>query len=285
MMLSGISFAWMVALVRQIGESGLHPFEIAFMRNVFAVLVLSPIILRHGPAIFRTAHLGLHLARNLLQAFFMLSTFLAVTLIPLAQFTALGYSAPLFAAIGAVLLLKERLEPRRFIVLFIGFAGVIAVLRPGLAEVELGSVLAILSSVAWAGILLLIKRLTRADSSVTITAWFACLMVAFTFPFAVFVWQWPSLEQLFWLATIGAIGTLAHFSLAQAMRATDATAILPLDFLRLVWASLIGYLMFAQIPGIWTWVGGFAIFAASTYLAVSEARAKTAPSAPQTARS
>jgi len=283
MALSGVCFSTMLACVRHVSDT-VHPFETAFIRSLFGFLFLVPFLLRSGIGVFRTTRVGLHLGRGGLQVVYMMATFYAVTLIPLADFTALGFSAPLFATIAGVALLGERVEARRFAVLAVGFLGVMTVLRPGSGIVEPGALLVIASSAIWAGCLIIIKLVSRTDSAFTITAWYALLMSVLSFPPALFVWTWPSTEALLWLALVGILGNSAHFCLAQAMRAAEAGAVLPLDFLRLVWASAIGWLVFGQTPDLWTWIGGAAIFASATYLAVGDARAAPRPAATISAR-
>ena len=95
---------------------------------------------------------------------------------------------------------------------------------------------------------------------------------AIAFIAALFVWQWPSLEQLFRLALIGALGAFAQLCMAQAFRDADVTLVLPVDFTKLIWASIGGYLFFAEIPDPWTWGGGAIVFSAVFYIAYQEKR-------------
>ncbi len=273
MLLSGCCFAGMIACSRYVSQS-LHPFETAFFRSLFGLVFLVPFFVGAGRGVWRTARPGLHLARSCLQAVYMLTTFYAVTLIPLAEFTALGYSAPLFAVIGAVLVLGERADATRLGVMAVGFGGVLLIVRPGMQALEPGALMVVGASAIWAACLLIIKALSRTDSAVTITGSFAVLMTVLTFPAAALFWQWPSAEQLAWLALIGVLGNSAHMTLAQALKTADIGAVLPLDYLRLVWAAVLGAIVFAQVPDAWTWAGGTVIFASATWLTLNERRAK-----------
>ena len=272
---STFAFAAMHAVIRHLSKD-LHPFEIAFFRNLFGFLALAPFLMRGGFAVFRTGVLHLHALRGLLQVGAMLSFFYAVSVTPLAKVSALSFTAPLFAAIGAVLLLRERPRLSRFAALAAGFVGALAIMRPGVAPLDFGALLVLGSSAVWAVCMLVIKLLARTESSVTITAYMGVFLTPLSGIAAYFVWRWPGLEHLIWFVVMGGLGTLAHLAFSQAFKEADATAVLPFDFTRLIWASLLGFWLYAEVPEFWTWVGGALIFASSTYIAVHEARAKKA---------
>ncbi len=265
-----ILFSVMHALIRLVGE-GQHPFEMAFFRNLFGFIVLGPFFLRYGLAVLRTERLGLHAVRGTVHVGSMLLFFTAVNIAPLATVASMTFTAPLFVTIGAVLLLGEKIRYRRIGALVIGFAGVMIVLRPGAGEIEVGALMALGSACIWASALLLIKVLSRTESSVTLTAYMALFLTPLSAIPAAFVWQWPTLEELGWLALMGCVGTLGHLCLAQAFREADATTVLPFDFLRLIWASLLGYFMFGQVPEVLVYIGGAVIFLSTIYLAYREA--------------
>jgi drug/metabolite transporter (DMT)-like permease len=265
-----ILFSSMHALIRHVGETQ-HPFEMAFFRNLFGFIVLAPFFMRYGFGILRTKRLGLHALRGGVHVGSMLLFFTAVTMAPLATVAAMTFTAPLFVTIGAVLLLGETIRYRRIGALLIGFAGVMIVLRPGSGDLELGTLLALGSSVIWACALLMIKVLSRTESSITLTAYMTLILTPLSAIPAAFVWQWPTWEDLGWLALMGTIGTAGHLFLAQAFREADATAVLPLDFLRLIWASLLSYFLFGQVPEVFVWIGGAVIFSSTIYLAYREA--------------
>ncbi|MBT3169926.1 MAG: DMT family transporter [Rhodospirillaceae bacterium] len=265
-----ILFSSMHALIRHVGEAQ-HPFEMAFFRNLFGIIVLAPFFMRYGFGILRTKRLGLHAIRGGVHVGSMLLFFTAVTVAPLATVAAMSFTAPLFVTLGAVLLLGEKIRARRIGALLIGFAGVMIVLRPGAGDLELGALMALGSSVIWACALLMIKVLARTESSLTLTAYMALFLTPLSAIPAAFVWQWPSWEELGWLALMGSVGTAGHLCLAQAFREADATTVLPLDFLRLIWASLLGFFLFGQVPELFVWIGGAVIFSSTIYLTYREA--------------
>ena len=270
MLFATICFVGMQSLIRFVGET-LPPFEVAFFRNLFGLVALAPIFVRQGLAPLRTGKLHLHAARGCIQAAGMLAFFTGVTMIPLAQTTALSFSAPLFATLLAILVLGERVRIRRIMALVLGFVGMLLVVRPGLAEINVGSMLIIGSSLAWGCAIAIIKSMSKTETSATLTVYMGLFLTPITGVFAIFVWETPSWEQLGLLFIVGILGTLGHLSFAQSFRKADSTAVLPLDFTRLIWASISGFIVWHEIPDAWAWIGGTVIFASATYIAYREA--------------
>ena len=273
MLISTIAFAAMHACVRHLSDD-LHPFEIAFFRNLFGVFMLAPWFIRFGLTPFHTQKLRLHFVRAGLNIFAMLSFFMAVSMTPLARVQALSFSAPLFATLLAIVLLRETVGLRRWLALIVGFAGAMIIIRPGLEAVDTGSLLVLFSAAVWAVTLIVIKTLSRTDSSVTITVYMVLLMTPLSFIPALFYWQWPTLGQLGWLVLVGIFGTAGQMLVAQSFRYAEATAVMPMDFMKLIWGALLGYLIFSEVPDSWTWLGGTVIFAGATYLTYREHQLK-----------
>ena len=273
MLVSTVLFTGMQVTVRQVSEE-LHPFEIAFFRNFFGLLVVSPLLFRFGFGALQTPKLKLHALRGALQTAGMMLFFTALTLAPLAQTVSLSFTAPLFTTILAIVVLRERAGWRRWAALIAGFVGAWIVIRPGLAVVNTGALLVILSSCVWAGSMIIIKILSRTESSLTITLYMGLFMAPLSLIPALFVWQWPGGQALMFLMLVGAFGGVGHLALAQAFKESDATAVLPYDFTRLIWASALGFLVFAEVPDLWTWIGGSVIFSSTVYIAFRETRLK-----------
>ncbi len=249
---------------------GLHAFEIAFFRQMFGFLFISAVFLRGGLQPLYTRKFKLHALRAVLNAGALLTYFLALSMEPLAKVVGLGFTAPLFATLGAAYFLGEAMGARRWLALTLGLAGALVILRPGAEVVSLGAMLVLLSNLCWAGALLVIKVLARTEGSVTITAYAALLMTPLTLATALFVWQWPSVTQIYWLIAIGIGGTFAQLCLSQAFREADATLVLPVDFTKFVWVSLIGYFFFAEVPDLWTVIGAAIVCSGVLYNAYRE---------------
>ena len=271
MLLATVGFVVMQTLIRVAGEE-VHPFEVAFFRNIFGLAALTPIFMRHGLQPLKTKRFKLHAMRGSSQAFGMMAFFYGVTLIPFAEVTALSFSAPLFATLLALLFLGERLRARRLTALAVGFLGMLLVVRPGFAEINLGTWLIIGSSMTWGCSIAIIKSLSRTESSATMVTYQGLFLLPFTCAAAMTVWVWPTWEQAGLMALIGLLGTVSHLLFAQSFKYADATAVLPLDFTRLIWASLIGYMLWSEIPDAWAWIGGTVIFASATYIAYRESK-------------
>lgn len=261
----------MHAIIRII-TTDLHPFEVAFFRSFFGVVVLVPLIIRNGAGAFRTARYPAHLLRTSCQVVSMTCFFFGISQVPLAKASALMFTAPLFATVFAVFLLGERIRSRRIFALFLGLVGMLIIVRPTDGSIDTGSLLILTAAATLGGMMIAIKSLSNTDSSVTITALGTTMvMVVMTIP-AIIVWQWPTLEQLAWMFAMGALGSLSHYLVAQAMSRAEASAIMPYDFTKLIWASILGYLIFSEIPSWWTLTGGSIIFASIVYITYRESR-------------
>jgi drug/metabolite transporter (DMT)-like permease len=275
MLLAAAGSSSMNGLIRHLA-AGIHSFEIALFRNVFGLMVLAPLILGAGPGGLRTRKLGLHVLRGLLNAVAMLSFFYALAITPLATVAALGFTSPLFATLLAALVLKERVGPRRLMGVLAGFGGALIIIRPGFEALSLGVALVLISSLAWAAALIDIKLLSRTESSLTITVYAALFLTPITLVAALPFWSWPTPREWGLLVLVGALGSLTQIGVAQAFREAEATQVLPADFTKLIWASLIGWLFFMELPDLFTLLGGLVIFASVTYVAYREARLRPA---------
>ena len=271
MVLACVFFGVMHVGVRHVTQS-IHPFEAAFFRNVFGLLVLAPSFITHGWRPLRTRRFGLHCVRAALNVVAMLSFFYALSITPVVLVQALAFTSPLFTAVLAVLILGERIRARRITAIAVGFAGTLLIIRPGVQPIELGPVLVLVSSAVWGYVVILIKSLSRTDSAVTITAYMVLLMSPMTLVCALFVWTWPSVGELAVLAAIGISGTLAQMCMTQSLRLTETTVVLPFDFTKLVWSALFAWLLFGELIDSWTLLGSLVIFSGGLYVAYRERR-------------
>ncbi len=270
---STVWFAVMMAMIRDL-SGAIHPFEITFFRFLFGLAFLSPVFIRHGLEPLRSRRPGLQILRSILNVGMTLTLFLGLSLTPLAKVSALGFSAPLFASLLAIVILREPLRLRRVAALAFGFSGALVILRPGVVAIDPGAMLVLFSTVLLALMMISVKVLSRTDSSLTTVLYSAIVVTPIAFVAALFVWRAPTLDELALLAVIGVLGTLGQYCMAQAFKEADVTAVLPINFLSLIWASIIGYLAFAEVPDIWTWAGGIMIFTGATTIALRESRIK-----------
>ena len=272
---STTGFATMHVMIRYTADDlGLHPMVIAFFRNVLGFAVFLPIFLSQGLGFLRTDRLAMHAGRGVINVGAMLMFFYALSIAEVAHVTALGFSAPIFAGVLSVLVLGERFRTRRWLAILAGFVGVLIVLRPGFIPVDLGSTLVLTSAFLWAVTLMIIKVMSRTESSLTIAAYMNIFLSLYSLVPALMFWQWPSVEGWIWLLLIGLTGTLAQIAVSQAMKETEPTVIMPFDFLRLIWVAILGWLIFGEVPDLFVWIGGGVIFASGFYLAYRERNIK-----------
>lgn len=271
MLASTVAFGVLWALIRLASES-YEPALIVFYRTLFGLLFLLPLILRRGRMLFATRRLPLHLLRSSTGVIAMYATFYAIALAPLADVVAISYATPLFATVTAALFLGETLRARRITAVAIGLIGVLVVLRPGLETLGPGQGWALLAAIMVAGSLTAIKLLSRSDSPETIVAFTFTLILPVNLVIALFVWRWPDWSDLLLLAAIGGLANLGQITLTRAFTATEVTAVLPFDFVRLVLAAGFGVALFGE-PLEWqTVAGALIILLSSVYLAHREAQ-------------
>ena len=269
MCLSTVAFSIMHGLVRFVSEV-LPPFQIAFFRNIFGLVFLLPLLMRSRFAVLRTRQIGLHALRGVINMAAMLMFFTALSISPIAKVTALGFTAPIFMAILAVIVLGERFRIYRWSAIFLGFVGMLIILRPGLVVIDTGALLVIGSAVLWAVAMLIIKIQSRTESSLTIVAYMGIFLGVFSIAPALWVWQPFELQTLGLMVLIGLFGSIAQMAISESLKETDPTALMPFDFLKLIWTAMIGAWFFAEIPDMFTWIGATVIFSSGLFIAFRE---------------
>ena len=269
MCLSTIAFAIMHGLVRFVSEI-MHPFQIAFFRNIFGLAFLLPLILRSRFTILRTNQIGLHALRGVINIVAMLMFFTALSMTSLAKITALSFTAPVFMAVLAVLVLGERFRIYRWGAILSGFIGMLIILRPGIISIDTGALLVTASAALWAVAMIIIKIQSRTESSLTIVAYMGIFLGVFSIVPAICVWEPFGLQTLGWMVLIGLSGTIAQMAISQSLKETDPTATMPFDFLKLIWTAVIGAWFFSEIPDIFTWIGAAVIFLSGFFIALRE---------------
>ncbi len=272
MIASGAGFAYMAVCVRILGREGLDPFQVAFLRNAFGLLAMLPWALRTGRGALRTRRLGLHLLRAVVGVTAMVLLFFAMTLMPLAEASALTFLAPVFATVGAALLLGETVRLRRWAAVAVGFGGAMLILRPGIETVQPAALTAVAAALFMALAVLCVKSLSRTESSNTAVLYMSLLMTPLSLLPALLVWQWPTPGQWMLGLAMGLVATVGQQLLVRAMAAADASLVMPFDFARLVFIALGAYLLFGEVPDLWTWAGAGVILGSAAYIAHRESR-------------
>jgi drug/metabolite transporter (DMT)-like permease len=190
----------------------------------------------------------------------------ALSLAPVADVSAITFMMPIVASIFAVIFLKEATTTRQWLAALAGFAGALIVIRPGMSDYNPGLLLAVGAVFAGSAVAMMIKSLLKFDPPDTVAVYLFGSHIVFGLAPAIVVWVTPSWQEWLWLVLLGYLGALIQRTFNRAMAETDASVALPFNFTRLIWAAMFGYLFFAQIPDLWTWVGGSVIFLASIWL-------------------
>ena len=270
--LSIVFFSIMVIFIRKASEN-LHILEVVFFRNLLAFIVMLPLLTSTGLAAIKMNNTKLFFMRGFFGAIGMLAGFTCLTLIPLAQATAISFSKPIFITIGATIFLGEIIKARRIAAIIIGIIGMLIIVQPGVNSLSFGIMLAIIAALAHSINALIVKKLTLTDSPQAIVMWMVIILIPITFVPAVTVWQWPSFETWLYLWGIAIVGTLAHFSWTKSYTMAEITSLESIEFIKLPIMALFGWMIFSEIPGTWTWIGGSIIFISTIYISRREAKA------------
>ncbi len=250
----------------------LSSFEVAWFRASFGLLVILPFVWRYGGIrAIRTKRLPMHLFRGLLGGLAMMSGFYAVAVLPLALATSLSFARPLFMVPLAILFLHEVVRARRWTATLVGFLGVVVAIRPT-GTVDPAVFLALFSALMVAASMIVTKFIADTEKPTTMMFYAGAFGTVFTLIPAVLVWQTPTLAQFGFLLSIGIVGSIANNCMIRALTAGEATLVGPIEYVRIIFAALFGFIVFAEVPTVWTIAGAVIIVASTVYIAFREAR-------------
>lgn len=266
LMLASSTVAVLDAVIVRVVAAEVHPFEIVFFRNFFSLLVLLPFLSASDRAFTANRLWIVHGSRATLKLGALTASFLAVTMLPLSVVTAVAFTTPLFVHLGSILFLGERARVSRICALVAGFVGVVVVLRPTEVPLGLGAVLALASALGLAAVVLLLKFSSERESALKIVWLNLVITVPVAFLLCLPVWTTPSLPTLGLLALQGVGGLLAQLAVTRAMRMSDASLLVMIDFIRLPLAVLLGLALFGEAVELAVLVGGGIILAAIVLL-------------------
>lgn len=262
----------LAAFARAALNLGLHSFEVVFLRNLCATLLLLPLLWWRGPSMLRSSQLSLYGLRVMVSLLSMQAWFYAISLIPIGEVTAISFLAPVFGTVGAVFLLGERVRLRRWTAVAVGLLGAMVILRPGATALGLGQACALFSAFSIGVAVIMVKQLTAVDDPDKIVLLTNLIMTPLSLVPALFVWTWPGPEAWLPVLGMGLTAMLAHVALVRGYAATDASLAMTFEFSRLPFAVAIAYLAFGETIDAWTWVGAAIIFASAVYIARREAQ-------------
>ena len=270
MVLTTLCFVCVIGIVRYIG-TGVPAVEAAFIRYAIGValfLPLFPSLIRRPPSM---RSLKVHALRGVLHGGAVLLWFYAMARIPIAEVTALGYAAPIYVTIGAALFFGERLHIRRIAAVAIGLLGTLVILRPGFQELSSGQLAQMCAAPLFAGSYLLAKRLTSDEDPIVIVVMLSVFCTLVLMPGAVAVWVTPGLEDVLWLGLTAVFATLGHYTMTRAIRVAPLTVTQPVGFLQLVWATILGIVVFGEAVDPFVLLGAGLVVGAATFISHREA--------------
>jgi len=272
MVMGGLLFTCLNTLARGLSMQ-LDVYETQFLRYLFGLVVMLPLVLRHGWRAYRPVNIAGQFWRGGVHTLGLIFWFTALPHIPLADMTAIGFTGPIFIMLGAAWFLGEPMHRDRWVAALIGFAGVLVVVLPKLSGAGGWYNLVMLaSSPVFAASFLITKALTRYEKAGVIVLWQALTVTVLSLPMALPHWHMPTPVQWGAFAMTGVLGTLGHYCLTRAFHTADISATQSLRFLDLVWASVMGWLVFGDVPSQWTWAGAAVILGATVWIARREGR-------------
>ncbi len=275
MLASALGFTVMTTLIKFLGND--YPAALqTFYRQVAGFLILLPIILVRGRVVYATTRPWILIFRSSAGTIGMILSFYAFQKMPLADANALSFTRTLWLVPLAAFVLREKVGPLRVGAALMGFVGVLIMVRPGAAShmaMGLPALAMLASSFLFAMTITGMKVMTRDHSPMVLLVWAATLGVVLAIPGALFVWRWPEPRDLGLLALMGVMGTMTQACYIRGMAIGDAAAMAPVDYTRLVFSTVAGFVLFHELPGIWTFVGAGVVVASTLFITWREQRA------------
>ncbi len=267
---AGLSFVVMTALVKSLGTT-MNPIQAAFLRYVLGLVFLLPALRSIMATKLTPRLLTLFGVRGVVHAVAVMLWFFAMTQIPLAEVTAMNYMTPVYVTLGAALFLGEKLAFRRIAAILLALVGVLIILRPGFREVSAGHLAMLGTALTLGGSYLLAKLLVRDVSPSVVVAHLSIWVTLALIPFAVAVWTQPSLRDLGVLFLVACFATAGHYLMTLALQAAPVAVTQPITFLQLIWATLLGAVVFHESVDVWVVAGGTLILCAVSFISWREA--------------
>ncbi len=266
-----LSFSFMAVAVRELLRH-MEVFEILFLRTLVTLLLVLAALPSTGIAPLRTRRFWSHFWRAMMHLGGQVCWIYAIAALTLATVFAIEFTMPVWVALLALLVLGERLNQGRVVMLILGLAGIAIILRPGAGAFHPAALVMVLGSVFYAGNMIMTKRLSATDAPISVLFWMSVVQIPPTLATALPHWVAPQLSDLPWAVVIGSGSFIAHYSLTRAMKLGDATLVVPIDFLRLPLIAVIGALMYAEPLEAAVFVGAAVIFAGTYYSVARETR-------------
>ena len=266
-----LSFALMAVAVRELADT-MGSFEILFLRSAISLAIMAVVVGYVGLEPVRTRRFGLHVLRNLFHFSGQYAWVYSIAVLPLAMVFAIEFTMPVWSAILAVMLMGERLNHGRIVMLALGLLGILIILKPGVEAVPPAALIMLLGSFAYAMTMIGTKQLAKTDSAIAVLFWMSVIQVPLGLVPALREWVTPGLADLPWVLAVGVTGLSAHFCLTRSLRIADATLVIPIDFLRLPLIAVVGMLFYGEPLQPSILIGAAVIFAGTYYSIRRESR-------------
>ncbi|MFA9419709.1 MAG: DMT family transporter [Gammaproteobacteria bacterium] len=273
LMLASFVFSLMALLIKLLGQR-LHITHILLVRQIGMVLMVAPAILTNFPGSLRTTRPGLQLVRVFFALVAMLCGFSAIIHMPLADATAIFFAKSFFITIFAVLFLAETVGVYRWSAVLIGFVGVMVMLQPGTDNFSIYGLASLAGAAGAAAVMILLRLLSRSDSADTIMTYGALGVGLVMILPGIYFWQQPTTSEWLLLVAVAVVSYFGQRCNIFAYKHGEASLLASLDYVRLLWATLFGFLVFDQLPGGATWFGAAIVVAAAIFMIYRETRRK-----------
>ncbi len=270
MFAAGLAFVVMTALVKSLGST-MDPIQAAFLRYVLGLVFLLPALRSILATRLSKRDLSLFGLRGVIHGVAVMLWFYAMTRIPLAEVTAMNYMTPVYVTLGAALFLGEKLAFRRLAAILVALIGVLIILRPGFREVSSGHLAMLGTALTLGGSYLLAKLLVRNIPPSVVVAHLSIWVTLALIPFAITVWSPPTLRDIGVLFLVASFATAGHYFMTLALQAAPVAVTQPVTFLQLIWATIVGALVFHEGVDIWVVAGGTLILTAVSFISWREA--------------
>lgn len=235
---------------------GVDVFQLMLLRSLMGLAMLAPLVVMGGGLrSVRTGVLGQHIARNVVHYAAQYAWLYALMMIPIAQLISIEFTMPIWTAIFAVAFLGERIGKWKVASIVLGLAGVAIIVRPDTGALDIGQLVALAAAFGFGISVIMVKALTRHDGVTTIIFWMLVVQSVVGLVPALAVWEWPGLATWPWIAAVAFTGTFSHYCMARAMLHADATVVVPMDFLRVPLAAVVGWLVYQEAIDFYTAFG------------------------------
>lgn len=271
----------MAGLVKHLGQS-LPVFEVLFVRFLAGLIVLLPLFWKIGFASLRTNRLPMHMARGFVGTLGNVCFFFTLIHLAIADSVTLQFSRPMIMIVIAMAFLGEPFRINRGLATLIGFAGILMITRPFGDGFQPWALVGVAGAFFGTLVVLTVKLLSRTEQTMTIMFYFALWTTIMSAIPALLSWQWPTLTEWLLLALTGTLGIVGQSMFTHGIGLGETTFVLPFDYLRIVYSVLTGIVAFAELPGLWSWVGMAVIIGASLYLLRTDAAGRTPGEKPST---